>query len=144
MDNATAFRRKLTLIGLVVAVCFALFGICLPEANMRSFVWGAAAGLLLISVIAINRKSTPLEPEQVRQNINSNRIWTKRLTFYGVGFGSVAGIALMRFAPAHIIWLAGGFGLGFLALPMFFVAQALLQPSKPKPRDRQFPLEPER
>jgi len=141
------FRRKVGLIAVAIACCLALIGLYLPQTDMRWFVWGAAAGLLLLpGLFAINhyRKRDPLTPEQVRQNINSSRNWTKWIAFCAVPVGSIIGWALAMFAPSHINWLVGGFALGILGLPIFLFSQAMSQPSSPKPRNRQFPLEPER
>jgi MFS family permease len=141
------FRRKVGLIAITVAVCLAAIGHWLPQTNMRWFAWGAAAGLLLpVALFAIKHiwDRGPRTPEQVRQNINSNRKWIKWIAFCTVPLGSVIGSAFAIFAPDHINWLAGGLALGILGLPIFLFAQAMLQPGKAKPRDKQFPLEPKR
>ena len=140
MDKVDSFRTKLALMAIAAAVCLAGVGLFYPLMEIRSFVWGAAVGLVAAAFFLIMRNRDPIAPEQARQNVSSSRKWIH----LSAGMGPVlVGTTLAVFAP-NIGWFVIGFALGMIIVPGVLITQAMLQPSKPKPRDQQFPLEPKR
>ena len=110
--------------------------------------WSAAACLLLMFLLfamhRLIRGDDALTPEEARRKLDKRSVWATLVVPLAIGIGAILAFTFEFILPAVFEWILFGAGAGVMLFFAILIGPSLLNSGKSRPRERKFPLEPER